>query len=105
MAAAAAVKEATWLKVLFSEIKPSLTCTPVKLLIDNQSAMSLTKNATFHDWMKHIAIRHHYIREKVDEGEIVLEYLPTAEQVTDVLMKPLSREKHICFIEGMGLIT
>ena len=104
MAAAAAAKEATWLKVLFSEIKLSLMCTPVKLLIDNQSAMSLAKNATFHDRTKHIAIRHHYIREKVDEGEIILEYLPTAEQVADVLTKPLSREKHIRFIEGMGLI-
>ena len=104
MAAAAAAKEATWLKVLFSEIEPSLTRTAVKLFIDNQSAMSLTKNATFHDQTKHIAIRHHYIREKVDEGEIVLEYLPTAEQVADVLTKPLSREKHIRFIEGMGLI-
>ena len=43
-------------------------------------------------------------REKVDEGEIILEYLPTVEQVADVLMKPLSWEKHIRFIEGMGLI-
>jgi len=49
MAAAAAAKEATWLKLLFSEIEPSLSCTPIKLLIDNQSAMSLAKNATFHD--------------------------------------------------------
>ena len=104
MAAAAATKEATWLKVLFLEIKLSLTCTAVKLFIDNQSAMSLAKNATFHDWTKHIAIHHHYIREKVDEGEIVLEYLPTAKQVADILTKPLSREKHIHFIEGMGLI-
>ena len=104
MAAAAAVKEATWLQILFSEIKPSLTCMPVKLLIDNQSAMSLAKNATFHEWMKHIVIHHHYIREKVDEGEIVLEYLPTVEQVTNVLTKPLSQAKYICFAEGMGLI-
>ena len=104
MAAAAAAKEATWLQILFSEIKPSLTRMPVKLLIDNQSAMSLAKNTTFHKRMKHIAIHHHYIREKVDEGEIVLEYLPTAEQVTDILTKPLSRAKHVRFAEGMGLI-
>jgi len=90
MAAAAAAKEATWLKLLFSEIEPSLSRTPVKLLIDNQLVMSLARNATFHDWTKHIAICHHYIREKVDEGEIILEYLPTAEQVADVLTKPFS---------------
>ena len=78
-----------------------MACT---ILIDNQSAMSLAKNATFHNQMKHIVICHHYNRKKVDEGEIVLEYLPTAEQVANVLMKPLSQEKHIHFIDGMGLI-
>jgi len=90
MAAAAAAKEATWLKLLFSKIEPSLLHMPAKLLIDNQLVMSLAKNATFHDQTKHIVIHHHYIREKVDKGEIVLEYLPTAEQVADVLTKPLS---------------
>ena len=63
MAAAATMKEATWLQILFSEIEPSLTCIPVKLLIDNQLAMSLAKNATFHEQTKHIVIRHHYIRD------------------------------------------
>ena len=104
MAAAATAKEATWLQILFSEIEPSLTRIPVKLLIDNQLAMSLAKNATFHEQTKHIMIRHHYIREKVDEAEIILEYLPTVEQVADILTKPLSRAKHVCFAEGMGLI-
>ena len=85
MAAAAAMKEAIWLQILFSEIEPSLTHMPVKLLIDNQLAMSLAKNATFHEWTKHIVIHHHYIREKVDKGEIILEYLPTVEQVADIL--------------------
>ena len=84
------MKEATWLKVLFLEIKPSLMCTAVKLFIDNQLVMSLVKNATFHDQTKHIMIHHHYIREKVDKGEIILEYLLTVEQVTNILTKPLS---------------
>ena len=102
--ATAAAKEATWVKVLFLEIKPSLTHTAIKLFIDNQLAMSLMKNVTFYDWTKHIMIHHHYIREKVDEGEIILEYLPTVEQVADILMKPLNQDKHIHFIEGMGFI-
>ena len=90
MATTATMKEATWLKVLFLEIKPSLMCTAVKLFIDNQLVMSLVKNATFHDQTKHIMIHHHYIREKVDKGEIILEYLLTVEQVTNILTKPLS---------------
>ena len=90
MATIATAKETTWLQILFSEIEPSLTHMPIKLLIDNQLAMSLAKNATFLEWMKHIMICHHYIRKKVDERVMILEYLPTAKQVTDVFTKPLS---------------
>ena len=56
MAATAATKEAIWLKVLFSEIEPSLTCTAIKLFIDNQLVMSPVKNTTFHNQMKHITV-------------------------------------------------
>ena len=104
MAAAAAMKEALWLRSLAQELSPSSFQEPTTLLIDNQSAMALAKNAVFHDHTKHIAIRHHFIREKIDDEEITLQYIPTNEQVADVLTKPLMREKHNRFIEGMGVV-
>jgi hypothetical protein len=102
MAAAAATKEAIWLKTFISELNFSETH-PITLHIDNQSAILLAKNSMFHERTKHIAIRYHFIREKLEEGEISVEYVPTNEQVADVLTKPLAREKHGRFVEGMGL--
>jgi hypothetical protein len=89
MAAAAAMKEAIWLRTLFNELD-NLSSQPTTLLIDNQSAMALAKNAMFHDRTKHIAIRHHFIREKLDSGEVAVEYVPTTKQVADVLTKGLT---------------
>ena len=53
--------------------------------------------------MKHVGIQHHFIREKLQDGVINLEYVPTGEQVADVLTKALAREKHEHFRDGMGL--
>jgi hypothetical protein len=58
----------------------------------------------FHERTKHIAIRYHFIGEKLEEGQISAEYVPTNEQITDVLTKALAREKHGRFIEGMGVV-
>ena len=103
MATAAVTKEAIWLHTLFNELN-TLSSQLTTLLIDNQSAMALAKNAMFHDCMKHIAIQHHSIREKLDLGEVAVEYVPTMEQVADVLMKGLAQEKHVGVFENMGML-
>lgn len=104
MAVSAATKDLIWIRTLLAELDSTAICGPTPLLVDNQSAISLTSNAMFHDRTKHISIRHHFIREKVDSGEVTVEYIPTGEQVADVLTKGLSREKHVRFSYGMGII-
>ena len=109
VALAAAAKEAIWLRLLISELRlSSLHNTsgtfPVPLiLVDNQSAMSLAKNSAFHDRTKHIAVRHHFIRDEIERGTVQVEYVPTGDQLADVLTKGLSREKHTYFTRLLGL--
>ena len=50
---------------------------PTVLHMDNQSTMAIAKNPQFHDQTKHIEVRHHFLRRKVEDGEIELEYIPT----------------------------
>jgi hypothetical protein len=57
----------------------------------------------FHERSKHIEIKYYFIRDKVQEGEVKLEYIPTDEQTTDILTKPLSRIKFAYFREKMGI--
>jgi hypothetical protein len=102
MAATQAAKEALWLKHLLAEIGFSL---PQSIVIqgDNQGCIALTKNPTYHSRTKHIDIRHHFIREKVELGEVELQYCQTEEMVADVLTKALSRDKHEKHTSSLGL--
>ena len=77
---------------------------PTTLRMDNQSAMAIAKNPQFHDRTKHIEVRYHYLRDKVEAEELDLEYIPTGEQVADVLTKALNREKHTSFTKDMGVV-
>jgi hypothetical protein len=97
MALTQATKEAIWLRTFLNELGfHSNDATTI--FEDNQSAIALAKNPVHHARTKHIDIRHHYIREKLESGDIRLEYIHTSDMVADALTKPLPRpafEKHV----------
>jgi lipoate-protein ligase A len=70
---------------------------------DNQGGISLTKNPTHHAQTKHIDVQHHFVRKRVENGEIQFEYCPTKQIVADVLTKALSKERHHKLINMIGL--
>ena len=63
---------------------------------DNQSTLALLeKGYSNNKRTRHINIRYFYLKSKVDDGEVVLEYMPTDEMIADILTKPLQGEKFI----------
>jgi ATP sulfurylase len=72
---------------------------------DNQNAISLTKNLTQHVRTKHIDVQHHFVRERVENGEITFKYYSTKDIVADVLTKALSKERHNKLITMFRLET
>jgi len=86
VAASTAAKELVWLRNIVNEFKPG---SQARLLMDNQAAIRLANNPEQHRRTKHIAVRYHYIRELVSEKKIILEYIDTNNQVTDMFTKPL----------------
>lgn len=42
--------------------------------------------------MKHVHVKHHFVREKVEDGDIELRYIPTAEMLADAMTKPLAKQ-------------
>ena len=61
---------------------------------DNRGAIALTKNTKDHGKVKHIDIRHHYIRDLVKSGNITMEQVPSADNLADLFTKPLPRDHH-----------
>lgn len=75
----------------------------VDIFNDNQGAAHLAANPVYHARSKHIDIRHHFIREVLNNHPIKLLYLPTEHMIADILTKPLNRAKHIFCSRGVGL--
>ena len=70
---------------------------------DNQGCIALARNPVFHSRTKHIDIKFHFLREKIKEGVMKLEYKPTNEMIADGLPKALGRTKHGIFLKGLHL--
>ena len=64
----------------------------------------MIENLVFHDKLKHIEIEFHYIWDMVQKGSIQLQYVPTEEQVVNVLTKPLSHVKFEYFQDKIGVV-
>jgi len=102
MALYSATQEAVWLRLLLN----GLGCAsemPTTICQDNQGCIALAKNPVFHARTKHIDIKFHFLREKVEAGVIELEYKPTDEMIADGLTKGLGKVKHTSFVNGLCL--
>jgi hypothetical protein len=99
-----ASKEAIWLRQLLRNLIPQEQ-TPYATIIycDNQGAIALAQDPKYHPRTKHIGIQHHWIRERIQDGEIDLEYISTGKQVADGLTKPLPKDAFRFFRSALGL--
>ena len=95
-------REACWLRNLYSELGlPQKSPTTIKG--DNDSSISLAKEAQFHNRSKHIAIRYHWIRNLVNDEEIIIEDCRDPDQTADVLTKAIPKPKHERHTGEMGV--
>lgn len=59
----------------------------MKLLMDNMSAIALCKNPMHHDRRKHIDKKYHFIRECIEDGNVQVEHVGTANQLAHIFTK------------------
>ena len=78
---------------------------PSTIYCDNQSCIKLSNNSVFHDRLKHIEIRYHFIRDWAQRGAVKLEYISIDEQVADILTKSVPRGKRVFFRDRMGVVS
>ena len=90
IAASLATQEAIWLCSLLADLK-FVQGKPTIIFEDNQGAVALSKNPRYHARTKHVNIKHHFIRDKFESGEIILTYCSTNDMIADMLTKALPR--------------
>lgn len=76
---------------------------PVTIRCDKTSAINISKNPIQHSRTKHIDIRYHFLKTKVEGGMIKLEFLPTKEQIADIFTKPLPKEQFEDLLSKLGV--
>jgi hypothetical protein len=67
----------------------------VPLLCDNESAIRMADTPVEHSCTKHIDIRHHFLRDHQQKGDIEVYHISTKNQLADIFTKPLD-EKTFC---------
>jgi hypothetical protein len=103
MATSLASCEAIWLRKLLMGLFDQVLDTTM-IHCDNQSCIKLSENPVFHDRSKHIEIRYHFIRDCMQKGSVKLQYVPTGEQIADILTKPLVKGKFVYFRDKLGVV-
>ncbi|KAK2975035.1 hypothetical protein RJ640_023932 [Escallonia rubra] len=75
----------------------------IPILYDNTSAIDSTKNPIQHSRTKHIEIKHHFIHDHVQKGDIVLDFVDTNHQLADIFTKPLDSKRFTSLRRELGM--
>ncbi|GKB39286.1 hypothetical protein Tco_0884228 [Tanacetum coccineum] len=75
----------------------------ILMYCDNKSAIALCCNNVQHSRSKHIDIRFHFIKEKVENGVVELYFVNTEYQLADIFTKALGRERIEFLINKLGM--
>jgi hypothetical protein len=95
-----------WIRNFINDPRiPGVHIDTVPLYIDNNSALKLTRNPEFHSRSKHIDVKHHFIREKVEEGVINTHRVDTTDNLADVFTKALPKPMHEDLVQRLNLLS
>ena len=82
-----------WMKQTLGDF--GLIFSHVLIKCDNTNAISISKNLVQQSRTKHIEVRHHFLRDHAQKGDISLEFVRNDDQLIDIFTKPLN-ENQIC---------
>ncbi|RVW20916.1 Retrovirus-related Pol polyprotein from transposon RE2 [Vitis vinifera] len=102
-ALASATSEIIWIQYVLQELCLS-SFSPPLLWCDNKSAAHLAANPVFHARTKHIEMDLHFIRDHVLRKQLVIQYLPSAEQVADIFTKHISSSQFLSFRTKLSVV-
>jgi hypothetical protein len=102
ISAISAGQQIVWMRSFLGKLSYSFD-TPLLLLVDNQSAIQVTRNPEHHGRMKHLDLRFFWLRNMVNPGVIAVRYIPTADMAADLLTTVLAHIKVTSALPQLGL--
>ena len=92
-----------WIKHQLEDF--NLRHTKIPILCDNTSEINLAKNPIQHSRSKHIDIKHHFIRDHIQKGDIKLCFINTKDQIADIFTKPLAEDRFYYIKNLLNMIS
>ena len=92
IALSSSTQEGIWLRNLLTSISfPPNDPTTIKQ--DNQATITFSETNKISQRSKHIDVRHYFVKQAIEESQIMLEYIPSKENLADIFTKPLGKEQ------------
>jgi hypothetical protein len=100
-----AAREIQYWRRIFGDIRLTLEQEYTATCDNKQTIRLLTAStAQFNTKLRHVDIKHHWLREKVQNGEITINWTATADMPADGLTKPLSAQNHRKLLKHLSLV-
>ncbi|GKD81113.1 retrovirus-related pol polyprotein from transposon TNT 1-94 [Tanacetum coccineum] len=87
VSAGKACQQALWMKQAL--IDYDIRLDDVLIMCENKGAVDLSKNSLQHSRTEHIEIRHHFLRDNVQKGNISIKKVASEDNITDIFTKHL----------------
>ncbi|GJX51542.1 hypothetical protein Tco_0278387 [Tanacetum coccineum] len=104
--AAKALIKAVWMRKFIDglgDVVPS-NKRPMEMLCDNEPKIAIANDLRIFKGSRHFQRKYHYIREVIQEREIVLKKVHTDDNVADLFIKPMPFNKHYEHAMAIGIV-
>nr|GFA70109.1 retrovirus-related Pol polyprotein from transposon TNT 1-94 [Tanacetum cinerariifolium] len=75
----------------------------IPMCCDSKAAIAISCNPVQHSHTKHIDVRYHFIKEKVEKGIVELFFIRTEYQLADLFTKALPEERFKYLVKRLGM--
>ena len=104
VACSVAVQEVVWLKRFIEDLKIVVDSSrPVIIHCDSQATITFTKDVKYHSKSKHIETKYNFVREIVEQREVLIHYTSTHFMVADPFTKAITRDVYLKHTQSLGL--
>ena len=76
----------------------------IPLYCDSKSAIRICDNLVQNSKTKHIALRYHFIKDHVEDGNVEVHFVRSADQLVDIFTKALPETTFNKILQGLGMM-
>ena len=102
IAAASCTSHVIWIQSQLCDY--GLSMKRISVYCDSERAIRICHNPMQHSKMKHKALRYHFIKDHVADGNVEIQFVRSADQLADIFTKALPETSFNRILQGQGMM-